>query len=68
MKYNIKELAIKYSEFLTEREIDVSFDISQSFNLNTYNEYTYIKLMHQLDMLYNHIDSLEITEKFLKGD
>ena len=67
MKYNIKQLAKMYVEDLTQREFDVATP-AQTFDPSTYNEYTYQQLMKQFDKLYYHIDSVELTEKFLKGE
>lgn len=67
MKYSIKQLARMYVEYLNQTEFDVTAP-AQSFDHSTYNEYTYQKLIKQFDMLYNHTDSVELTEEFLKGD
>ena len=68
MKYSVKKLAKMYNEFLTEKEIEIDLDISQPFDINTYNEYTYQKLIKHFDTLYQHTDSVNITEQFLKGE
>ena len=68
MKYSIKELAKKYVEFLSENELDIKLPKAQSCNINSYNEYSYQKLMQQYETLYNHTDSIDITERFLKGE
>ena len=67
MEYNIDQLVLMYVENLSEINIDVVAP-SQTFNTSTYNEYTYQKLMKQFDMLYNHTNSIELTEAFLKGE
>ena len=67
MKYSVKQLATMYSEDLSQRYLDVTVP-SQTFDPSTYNEYTYQQLMKQFDKLYYHIDSVELTEKFLKGE
>lgn len=68
MKYSVNKLAKMYSDFLSEREIEIELDISQPFDVSTYNEYTYKKLIKQFDKLYKHTDSTMLTEQFLKGD
>lgn len=68
MKYSVKQLAQAYTKDITEIEIDLIKPITQSFDVSTYNEYTYKKLMLQFDRLYMHTDSLSTIEHFLKGD
>lgn len=68
MKYNINQLAQMYNEDLSKLEIDIQVPVSQPFDLSSYNEYKYNKLMKQFEKLYDSCDSLELTEKFLKGD
>ena len=68
MKYSVKQLAKNYVEFLNENKFEVKIPSAQSCNINSYNEYSYQKLMQQYELLYNHTDSLDLTEKFLKGD
>lgn len=68
MKYSVKQLAKAYDEFLKSTEIDVVMPKSQPFNISTYNEYKYKKLIKNFDLLYNHTDSLTLSEKFLKGE
>ena len=67
MQYNIKQLAKMYVEDLSQSDFNVSSP-AQSFDPSTYNEYTYKKLMQQFERLYNHTSSIELTEKFLKGE
>jgi len=67
MKYSIKQLARMYVEYLNQTEFDVTAP-AQSFDHSTYNEYTYQKLIRQYEALYNHTNSLELTERFLKGE
>lgn len=68
MKYSIKKLASEYIDFLCENDFDVPIDISQPFDIKTYNDYKYLKLIKQFDLLYSYTDSFDTTEKFLKGD
>lgn len=68
MKYSVKKLAKMYNEFLAEKEIEINLDISQPLDVNTYNEYTYQKLIKHFDSLYQYTDSINITEQFLKGE
>ena len=68
MEYSIKHLARMYCEYLSNTDFDVNLDVSQPCNLSTYNEYEYLKLIKQYDQLYQHTDSLNITEQFLKGE
>lgn len=68
MKYSVKQLAKAYTNDINEIAIDLSIPITQSFDVSTYNEYTYKKLMLQFDRLYKHTDCVYITEQFLKGD
>ena len=67
MKYSVKQLATMYSEDLSQRFLDVTIP-AQTFDPSTYNEYTYQQLIKQFDTLYQHTDSFELSEKFLKGD
>ena len=68
MKYSIKQLAQAYTNDINEISIDLTAPITQSFDISTYNEYTYKKLMLQFERMYSHTDSISITEQFLKGD
>ena len=70
MKYSVKKLAQKYEEFLTQQDFegDTQSTKSQPIDPLTYNEYIYQQLMKQYDRMYNHVDSIELTEYFLKGD
>ncbi len=67
MKYSVKQLAKMYVEDLSQRDINVAIP-AQSFDPSTYNEYTYQKLIRQFDTLYNHTDSIKLSEEFLKGE
>jgi hypothetical protein len=70
MKYSVKFLAKAYERHLTEQDFDVDIHSNKSHPVDpqTYNDYTYQQLMKQYDRLYNHVDSIEITECFLKGE
>ena len=68
MKYSVKQLAKAYTNDINEITIDLTAPITQSFDISTYNEYTYKKLLLQFDKLYRHTDSLAVSEQFLKGD
>ena len=68
MEYSIKLLAEKYEEYISKNDFDVAHKMSHHCDLATYNEYQYIDMMKRFDQLYYHADSLDITEKFLKGD
>ena len=68
MEYSVKELAVKYIDFLAKNEIEVSLDISHRFDTDAYNDYNYKKMIVQFEQLYNHLDSISLTEEFLKGD
>lgn len=68
MKYNVTKLAKMYNEFLSQKEFEVNLNFSQPFDISTYNEYTYQKLMKQFELLYNQTDSVKLTEEFLKGE
>lgn len=68
MKYSTKQLAQRYCHYLSQQDFDVDINMSQPCDLSTYNEYTYQKLMLQYDRLYQHTDTLQLTEQFLKGD
>jgi len=68
MNYSVKELAYRYVEWLSTKPIDVKAPIAQPFDPSTYNEYEYLKLIKHFDKLYNLIDTVELTEQFLKGD
>lgn len=68
MNYNINTLAQMYQQYLSQHDFDVHAPISHTCDLATYNEYEYISMMQHFDVLYYHIDSVAITERFLKGD
>ena len=68
MKYSVKQLAQAYTNDINEITIDLSIPITQSFDISTYNEYEYKSLIRHFDYMYDHTDSLELTEHFLKGD
>lgn len=68
MEYNINQLATKYCEYLSTIDFDVNLDVAQPSDLSTYNEYEYAKLMQRYERLYQHTDSVMLTEQFLKGD
>lgn len=68
MKYSIKLLAKMYEEYLSERDFNVQAEMSQHIDFASYNEYEYIAMMKGFDKLYHDIDSLDITERFLKGE
>ena len=68
MEYNINLLARMYCQYLSGTDFDVNLDVSQPCDLSTYNEYEYQKLMQHYERLYQHADSLMLTEQFLKGD
>lgn len=68
MKYSINKLAKMYNEFLSQADIEVDLNISQPIDISTYNEYRYKKMMKNFDVLYNHTESIDTTEHFLKGD
>lgn len=68
MKYSVKTLAVEYEKYLQSKDFNVRKPSSQIEEYSTYNEYKYRKIMKDFDQLYGYTDSLEITEKFLKGD
>ena len=68
MKYNVKYLAKAYNEHLNASSFDVKIPKAQPFDISTYNEYKYKKMMSYFNKLYNYTDSLNQTEKFLKGE
>ncbi len=68
MLYNINKLASKYAEHLIESDYDVNMDISQPLDVETYNDYMYLQTMKEFDTLFNCSDTIDITEKFIKGD
>ena len=51
MKYSVKLLAQAYTNDISEIEVDLNTPITQSFDISTYNEYTYKKLILQFDRL-----------------
>jgi hypothetical protein len=67
MRYSIKQLEKMYVKNLSKQNFDVKIP-SQTFDTSTYNDYTYQRLMKQFETLYNHTDSCNISEEFLKGD
>lgn len=68
MKYSVKQLAKAYDEFLRVADFDIKLPKSQPFDISTYNEYKYQKMIKHFNKLYNLTDSLTQTEKFLKGE
>lgn len=68
MEYKVKELAQKYIQYLEDVEFEVNFKPSTYHNYSAYNEYRYRKMMKEYDKVFDHCDSIEITEHFLKGD
>ena len=68
MKYDVKQLAKMYVEYLTISNFDTQLPQAQLCDINSYNEYTYQKIMQQFELLYNHASSIDTTEQFLKGD
>lgn len=68
MKYDVKQLAKMYVEYLTISNFDTQLPQAQLCDINSYNEYSYQKIMQQFELLYNHTSSIDITEQFLKGD
>lgn len=68
MRYSVKLLAENYSEYLSQHDFSIAFNMSHTSNLATYNEYEYITMMKSFDKLYFDVDSLELTEQFLKGE
>ena len=68
MKYSVKLLAENYCDYLSRHDFNLAFDMSHTSDLATYNEYEYITMMKVFDQLYFDIDSISLTEEFLKGD
>ena len=68
MKYSVSELAKHYSEFLQDFEIETKRPTMPTFKTKAYNEYEYISLMQELNQIFDLVDDLHITEKFLKGE
>ena len=68
MKYTIKQLAKEYNKHLNIINVDVKLPQAQPFDISTYNEYNYQKLMQYCNKLYYYTDSFKQTENFLKGD
>ena len=68
MKYSVKTLAHEYEKWLLDKDFDVKKLPSQNFTPSTYNEYEYLRLIKHFDKLYSLIDSIELTEQFIKGE
>lgn len=68
MDYTVKELAEQYAKYLEEVDFELRKVPTPLFDLSTYNEYKYQKMLMQYERLYAPLDSIELTEKFLKGD
>ncbi len=64
---NIKLLAKMYEEYLSNTDFDVTLP-SQPNICDAYNEYDYQQIIKEQERLYFYCDSLDITERFLKGD
>lgn len=68
MKYSVKTLATEYEKQLASIDFNVKRPASHIEEYSTYNEYSYRKIMRDFDRIYGFADSVEITEKFLKGE
>lgn len=71
MKYNVNELAKEYSKkenFPKDKHTKNTADIISNSQLNAYTDNDYLSLMYELNQLYNVVDSLTLTEKFILGD
>lgn len=71
MKYNIKKLQNKYAnldktpkENLTKHTPDTISNYSPT----AYTDNDYLSLVRELNQLYDVVDSLTLTEKFILGD
>lgn len=68
MEYNLSLLAESYALFLSEKEEFVTQNPSPTFNVDSYNEYEYISCINSLNSVFDTIDDLDVTIKFLKGE
>lgn len=71
MKYNVNELAKEYSKkenLPKDKHPKNTADIISNSQLNAYTDNDYLSLMYELNQLYNVVDSLTLTEKFILGD
>lgn len=67
MEYNINILAEEYIKYLSTTNFDINPPLTQTFETSSYND-IYQGLMLEMEKEYSNVDSLELTEKFLKGD
>lgn len=68
MKYNLSLLAESYALFLSEKEILVTTKPSPTFKIDSYNEYEYISCINSLNSVFDQVNDLDVTIKFLKGE
>lgn len=71
MKYNVDKLAKEYSKKKNppkDKHTKNTADAISNSQLNAYTDNDYLSLMYELNQLYNVVDSLTLTEKFILGD
>lgn len=68
MEYTIKHLTEEYVKYLKDIKFDIKTHPFPTFETTTYNDYIYEKLMKEYENIYKFSDSLDITERFLKGE
>lgn len=71
MKYNVNKLAKEYSKNGTtpkDKHTKNTADTISNSQRSAYTDNDYLSLMRELNQLYDVVDSLTITEKFILGD
>ena len=71
MKYNIKKLQNEFANSGKTPKEDMpkyTPDAISNSSLTAYTDNDYLSLMRELNQLYDVVDSLTLTEKFLLGD
>ena len=71
MKNNKNELGKEYSKkknLTKNKKNKKTADTISISQLNAYTDNDYLSLMYELNQLYNVVDSLTLTEKFILGD
>ena len=66
MEYKISELAEMYTFYLGNMNIEIEKPKSQDFDLNAYNDYTYLDCIKDIDRAFNSCDDYQVTLDFLQ--
>ena len=71
MKYNVNKLSNEYAKIdksPKEKHSKNTTDTISNSQLYAYTDNDYLSLMRELNQLYDVVDSLTLTEKFILGD